>query len=288
MQDNTLDNTPSIDELSVPSHGCSEDDFSTCTEGDILDKYKIAKVIFKSRTSIVFVDKHDDLVWRMNDDYGDDPPDFGEVMGRVDLLYSIPDDLLMSRQRESFRRMLGSAIGRLLDDRHGRNARKILDDTEQFLKTRTTERARIWFLSSASLVTVVALLAAFFLYLFRNALQARIGVTAFEVVLATTMGALGALLSMARRITKLDIDPMAGPGIHYFEGAVRVFAGMAGALFVAFCIKANIVLGAINSTANSLAFLLVVAAVAGASEMLIPSLIKKVEGTLIVDGSEKK
>jgi hypothetical protein len=287
MESNTQSNAHSGTALKVSSQTCTEEDYSTCSEGDVLESYTIAKVIFKSQTSIVFTDRSDDLVWRMNDDYGADPPDFGVVMGRVDLLYSIPDDLLTRRQRESFRRLLGSAVARLLDDRCGYNALPILDNAEAFLRTRTTERARIWFLSSAGLVTFLALLGSLLLYLFRNPLQARLGVTAFEVALAITMGALGALLSMARRITKLDIDPMAGPGIHYFEGAVRVLAGMAGALFIALCVKANIVLGAINSSDNSLAFLLVVAAVAGASEMLVPSLIKKVEGTLIVDGTEK-
>ena len=81
---------------------------------------------------MVFMDGNDDLVWRMNDEYGEDPPDFGVVNARVDLLYSIPDDLLTRRQRKSFRWLLGSAFARLLDDRCGDNAMPILKDAEAF------------------------------------------------------------------------------------------------------------------------------------------------------------
>jgi hypothetical protein len=62
---------------------------------------------------------------------------------------------------------------------------------------------------------------------------------------------------------------------------------MTGGLFVALCVKGNIVLGVINATDKKLAVLLVLAGFAGASERLVPNMIKKVEGTLIPDSSER-
>jgi hypothetical protein len=272
----------------LPGPNSEVDDFSNYSEGDALDKKTIATVIFKSESCIVFVDKALNLAWLINSSYGDDPKDFGAVMGRVDLLLSTPGDLLTPSQRGAFQRLIGGAIARLLDDKVGNNANSILDKAEAYLKTRTTERARIWFLSSAFLVSAFVLLFEALLVVFREAIQQRVGMTAFEIALAVPMGALGASLSMALRITKLDIDAMAGKGVHYFEGAVRVIAGMTGALFVALCVKANILLGTLNATDKRLPFLLILGGFAGASERLVPNMIRKVEGTLIVEGPERK
>jgi hypothetical protein len=263
-------------------------DFSVYSEGDPLEGKTIALIIFKSVTCIVFIDEQRTLTWLTNSEYGDYAEEFGDVMGRIDSSLSIPRDLLSENQREVFQRLVGSALARLLDDKEADNANLMLDKADAYLRTRTTERARIWFLSSALLVTAIALLGGSLLLIFRDAIQQRLGVSAFEVGLALPMGALGAFLSMVLRVTKLDIDALAGATVHYFEGAVRVFAGMTGGLFVALCVKANILLGAINVTDKKLAALLVLAGFSGASERLVPNMIKKVEGTLIPDSSERK
>src|ERR1044071_8953579 len=227
------------------------------------------------------------LTWLTNSAYGDFADEFGDVMARIDSTLSIPRDLLSENQREAFQRLVGSALARLLDDKEADNANAMLDKADAYVRTRTTERARIWFLSSALLITAIAALGGFLLLIFRNAIQQRVGASAFEIGLALPMGALGAFLSMVFRATKLNIDALAGATVHYFEGAVRIFAGMTGGLFVALCIKANILLGVINTTDKKLAALLVLAGFSGASERLVPAMIKKVEGTLIPDSSER-
>lgn len=262
-------------------------DFSVFSEGDQLDGKTIALIIFKSVPCIVFIDEQRTLTWLTNSDYGDYAEEFGDVMGRIDSLLSIPRDLLSENQREVFQRQVGCALARLLDDKEADNANLMLDKADAYLRTRTTERARIWFLSSAFLVTAIALLGGTLFLIFRDRIQQRLGVSAFEIGLALPMGALGAFFSMVLRLTKLDIDALAGATVHYFEGAVRVIAGMTGGLFVALCVKGNIVLGVINATDKKLAVLLVLAGFAGASERLVPNMIKKVEGTLIPDSSER-
>ena len=264
------------------------EDFSMYDAGYELHKRIIAAVIFKSESCIVFMDRERKLGWETNSKHDREAEDFGSVMGRVDLLLSTPDELLTPGQWKAFQRLIGGAIARLLDDARSDNANPILDKAEAYVKTRTTERARMWFVSSAFLVSVVALLGQASLLLFRDALQRRLGLPTLEIALAIPMGALGAFLSMGLRITKLDIDAMAGAGVHYFEGAVRAVAGMTGALFITLCVKANILLSTINGTDKRLPFLLVLAGLAGASERLVPNMIKKVEGTLIVDDSGKR
>jgi hypothetical protein len=268
-----------------PSNFSSIPDFTVLNEGDPFKKKIIAKLIFQSETCIVYLDQNLKVCWMTNSEYGHYAQDFGAVRARADLLKSIPRELLADTQFEALQRQVGAAMAGLLDDKISDNANSILDKAETYLRTRTTERARRWFLSAAFCVTGGALLVATLLMLFRGTIQPRIGLNGFEIALATLMGSLGAVLSMVLRMTKLDIDAMAGSGVHYFEGAVRSLAGMAGAFLVALCVKADVVLGVINDTSNTLPFLLALGVVAGASERLVPNLIKKVEGTLIVDKS---
>jgi hypothetical protein len=247
------------------------DDFTIYSDGDSLDRKTIASVIFKSDNFIVFVDKERNLAWLTNSTYGDYADDFGAVMHRVDLLLSTPTGLLTANNQVAFKRLIGGAIARLLDDKESDNANSILDKAEGYLKTRTTESARIWFLCSTLLISVVAVLFGAVLMTFRDAVQRRVGITTFEIALATLMGSIGAFISLGWRVTDLNVDPMAGPGVHYFEGAVRAIAGMAGAFFVTLCVKANIVLGLMNATDKTLPFLLVLGCIAGASERLVPN-----------------
>jgi hypothetical protein len=55
---------------------------------------------------------------------------------------------------------------------------------------------------------------------------------------------------------------------------------MAGGVLLALAVKSNLVLGTVNASDKSLVLLLAIAVVAGASERVVPDLIKKVEGTI--------
>ena len=74
-----------------------------------------------------------------------------------------------------------------------------------------------------------------------------------------------------------------GKVIYSFEGAMRVVVGMLGALLAALMIKANLILGAINTLGNSNAVMLAICIAAGASEQITPSLVKKVESIVAAD-----
>ncbi len=71
--------------------------------------------------------------------------------------------------------------------------------------------------------------------------------------------------------------------MHYFEGAVRILVGATAGFIFALSIKADLILGVINRSENTLIIFLVVSFVAGASERLLPSLIRQLEGTLVTN-----
>lgn len=108
-----------------------------------------------------------------------------------------------------------------------------------------------------------------------------LGRTAFDVLIGGSFGSLGALLSVLTRSREIRMDSAAGPLVHYLEGSARVVVGMAGAFLVVLAIKANLVLGiAANAEVYGTSLLAVLCVVAGASERLVPSLIRYVEDSV--------
>ena len=275
--------------LSPTTHQSEEDNFLIFNEGQTeptLNK-RIKTLILKDQGFIVYLDDDLCVQWATNKHYSNFAVDFGSVTNRAGYLEETSKGLLSPSQHISFQRLIAESIARLLDDRSSGNAQAILDKAEAYLKARTSERARIWFIVAAAIVTGLALVGLLALWIFRDIVKINLGLTAFELALSACIGSLGALISVVLRLRELNVDALAGRGVHYFEGAARVIAGMAGALLIGLAIKSNLILGTINSSDKSLALLLAVSVIAGASERIVPNLIKKVEGTISGDGANR-
>lgn len=272
------------DNMSPAPPQSTEGSFLDLNAGQIdpnLNKY-IQELIHKTRSFIVYLDDTYSVQWVTDMEEDGYASDFGAVISRASYLEELGkgEQLLLPNQRHSFQRLLGQSVARVLDDRNSDNAKEILNKAESFLKARTTERARKWFISATAISTCIALTGILLLWIFRNGAISRIGATAVELAIATGAGALGALISVVLRLGKLNVDAFAGKEIHHFEGVMRVIGGMSGALLIGLAIKSGLILGTINTSENSLTLLLAISIVAGASERIVPNLIKQVEGTM--------
>lgn len=263
------------------------EDFSVYNEGDIFPRLnkKIHLLVRKRDDYIVFLDEELYLHWYYNTAYtkAGFAKDYGAVVIRAENLEATSILLLKELQLEVFRRLLGESIARLLEDRDAANASQMLDKAEVFLTARSRERARFWYLSATLTGTVLALAAGILAWSFRQKVAAATGFGegAVELLLGAGVGSFGALLSVLRRSDELAIDVSAGKRVHYFEGMMRALVGAAAGFLFALTIKSNILLGAINNSDRATPILLVICVIAGASERLLPDLIKQLEGTLV-------
>lgn len=249
-------------------------DYRVFREGDVFPplnkKIHILQGVVKDW--IVFLDDK----FRVHHWYRDEPPeDYGAVALRVEQLDTTSFLLVDAIQLEAFRRLLAESIARVLDDGHGHNASICLQAADNFLQARTRERARIWYLSATLCTAAFACIAGLLFWKYSAH-----GFAA-QLVAAAAMGAFGALVSVLLRSDDLKTDFLAGRRVHYFEGSVRILVGATAGFVFALSIKADLVLGMINRSENPLVILLVFSFVAGASERLLPSLIRQIEGTLI-------
>ncbi len=272
-----------IDENSQPGKEINVENYSGFCEGDIEPslRKKIRELSTSEDNFIVFLDENLTIQYSVNDAYGDINKEFGEdfgsIMNQVVHLEALSQGHLEEKELLTFKRILIESVSRLLEERSAKNAASNLKKAEEYLIKRTREKARLWFLSSSIITTSFIIFVFSILWTFRDVLLSYIGSIGFQTIIASLVGSIGALISVLNRSDTITTDFFAGRPIHFFEGAVRIIFGIMGAFIVALGIESNFVLGIANRTDYSLVFLLFICAAAGASERIVPNLIKQVE-----------
>jgi hypothetical protein len=274
-------------ETQLHGSGRSAEDFSPFCEGDIeprLNK-KIKVLIDSAPEYIVYLDEDFYVEWAYIRSPGEMPTGFDNVANRIGHLETLSITQLTKVQREPFARLLGEAMARVIGGGKEEEAIAVLENAETYLNSRGTENARLWYLGGAGILSGLSLVLAVGLLAIRNQIQNPQLLDALSILAGAMMGGIGAFLSISARAESIRLDPVAGERIHRIEGMVRVAVGMLGALFLALAIKANLILGLAQTWPRPFLALLIFCIVAGASERMVPGLIKNMESSL---GREKK
>jgi len=251
-------------------------------EGDIdpSSGKKIAKLIMSNPDYIVYLDPDLRIEWAVTEGYEDGNKKyselFSEVVSKVIELEGLSESVSLPKsQMMEYRTLLGAAIVVMLERDKPEIIREVVKKAEAYLKDRMAEKARKWYLISSFAYTGIYLLVMLIV------LHAGTYDDLWSHILpGTTMGALGALVFIVSRSQQLFVNISAGQTLHFLESAARIIVGILGGLLAALAVKADILLGIFESSKEPLALLLILCFVAGASERLVPSLIKHVEGMM--------
>lgn len=238
----------------------------------------IEEIVLSTKDFIVYVDSEQAVQWRTTDHHK--MPEYcGEVLNMVAALEAKSQFISDLKDLRVVRRRIGEGLARCLDGYPKANSLAALREVELELKIRNKEISWKWYFLSAMKLTAILVVCFAILWLLRDFVRACVGAAAFEVIIGTICGAVGALLSVMSRSNRLIMDANAGKVLHQLEGLSRIGAGLIGALLVALSIKAGIIFGGTSFMGNPLALLLAFCIVAGASERLVPSLIATFEKT---------
>lgn len=256
-------------------------DYSTLCEGEndpSLNK-KIKHLLAKSRGYIVYLDDELIVRWNVGAEFPGDLCDgFGNIVNRMTGLQSQSFSIFSDNgYRKSFQHLLGESIVRLLVDQDVEMGNNILDDAQRMLEARGSESAKVWYLGSSFSIAFLAVLFALVMWIMRENFSEILGKTGFLLLFSSLLGAVGSIISIFSRLQAMPVDIFARKIIHIIEGSLRIIIGIAGAFLCAVAVKANILLGFINSSEFSLPILLTISIVSGASERFVPDLIKHVE-----------
>ncbi len=262
--------------------------FAALREGKVDPDFNktIRTIIMQTATFIVYLDEKDDVIWNTSDDYDSFPGDFGKAMNRLSALEAEPIQHLAAAVRHSFRSLLADGVARLLDEHAVDNAMAVFDRAETYLANRSNEAARFVYLVWGSVPTLLSIVAAVVLWLYRTELDHAF-VPGFTVAAVSgCMGGVGAFLSIFLRITAVDLDARAGKRLLAVECVLRIFVGVAAATAVGWAINANLLLGFTATLAGGwIGTKMLLGLLAGSSERVMPTLMKKFDDMADQEGT---
>jgi hypothetical protein len=236
----------------------------------------IKALVLSTSVFIVFVATDLSIQWRTTEKHVA-PEHLGDVLNKVAMLevrsQFISDPVALC----NIRRQIAEGLARCLDRQSIKSSWTVLREVEIEIGRRNKEISWSWYFSTAYKLTLACAVTLAIMWLLRVWVRAVLGLAAFDVVLGALFGAVGALLSVTTRGDRLVMDANAGRNLHQLEGVSRIGAGMGGALFAGLAVKSGVILGGAHLAGNPLAFMLACSIAAGASERLVPSLVKTFE-----------
>jgi hypothetical protein len=257
-------------------------DYDTYTEGD-LDPYlqkTIKTLIVKDHAYIVYLDEEYAVEWAYTDAYGPLSPGLANVLNRVAVLEAVPVEKEVPLNNTiAFRRMLGEAVARVLEDRDEESAGDVLDQAARYIIPVRQAVARTWNLQATLAVSLMFVVSSLVLWLERATVKHYVGNSLLQLALASAAGVVGGFVSFAYRSRQIELDPSGGRWRYYFDGLARSLGAAFGAVFVALAVKMKLVAGFLNAAnGQETVALLVAGMLAGVSERLVPTLAGRLEG----------
>lgn len=260
-------------------------DIDTCTGR------RVIYVVYATKDFVVTIDEQLSLNWQTEVGFGKYAPDFGEVVGSCELSDALVDRIFIDQKtRMDYKKMLGAVIGRILDDGNSSSARMKLGIIDDRINEHGREKMRMNYIF-ASLITVAILLVLFLVILVYKKYILAWGFNPIICIIirCSLFGGIAAFLTTFARFQNYKGSLVAGIGIHRLDGVLRIVYGLIAGLIIVLAVKSNIVVGFANPPETSTPYILYfLAMVAGASEVLIPNLIKQTEGELGIKKLEQK
>jgi hypothetical protein len=233
---------------------------------------EVKSILHKTGTFVVYLDTEIDLQW-IETFSKEDSAHFATVLNRVGYLVARSEFLRHMRSDKTLinaRNLIGEGLIQLLSTQNEAEANVALDTAEKFIDQRGTECSRLWYFLPFNIFFAISL-AILLVCLVRDPNFAK------TLPLACCIaGGVGAFISSAMGNTRIPCAPSAGRKLHYLEATIRWGMGLGAGVLVYLPSKGNIAVGLLCSgTSGNNYGLLAVALLSGASEALLPSLIKK-------------
>jgi hypothetical protein len=257
--------------------------------GDYMAQWEHIKHLHLVRSTedfIVVIDREGYLDWETTPGYDAQKKERSpqdrelqhELLGDIAVAESYPCDGQRDSVSHHYRRLLGEAIVFCLEYNFS-TSRKVLANAEKYIKSRSEEISRRWYLTASACTATVFAFVGALIWIFRTAAEQMLGQTGMWLAIACSAGAVGALFSVIARSGDLKFDACAGRTLHNWEACSRIVAGAISALVVALAIQANLIFGTFASGGHMHVIVLLAALAAGTGERLASSIISKFEET---------
>lgn len=266
--------------IHVPEKGKKFNEFRPGDVGPFTGR-KIINIIYQTSNYLVSIDTTLTLNW-CADENMKFVADFGEVSSQVSLTDAMVDRIFVGRRnRMAYKKMLGEVLALLLDDKMSKNAKQALKEVKNRVIEHSKARVRMAYISYAVLSVIFIGLLVIAALVFKENLQNALHQTEiFRIMVCTLLGGIGAFITTFFRFQNYKGSIIAGLPIHRLDGFLRIFYGLIAGIFISLAIKGKVLAGFADNEQPWILYFL--AMIAGASEVLIPNLIRQGEEQISV------
>jgi hypothetical protein len=242
----------------------------------------IKEIIIQSVDYIVYMDEGDNIQWSTEDNYTEFHPQFGSIQNRVSYWESVSNKLFSKFDAYDYKCLLAEAYARIIDDKNIDLSNDIIALTVNRIEKSGKEVLKQDYILSSFACTclVIGLIVAAIIG--KQYLVLKLSQDAFQVILTALFGGVGAFVFATLRLRTYSPELAISKHIHRVDGALRVFYGIISGLIIAVGIKSDVILGFISKVPSTIYLEVFLGIIAGASEVVIPNLIKQVEGKVNV------
>jgi hypothetical protein len=241
-----------------------------------LDK-KIKDLIFRATTFIVYIDEDNTIQWSTRE-YGEFHDDFGDIQNKISYWESVSNKLFKKKESYDYKCLLAEAYARILDDKNVKMANQIIDRTVNRIQKQGQEILKQNYVLTSFFCTLFVILILILIVIFYPQVLTVINQDVYEILMTTLFGGIGAFVFTVIRLRKYTPEIVISKNVHRIDGALRIFFGLVSGLIIAIGIKSNIFFGFLDGKEGiSIYVKAFLGIVGGASEVLIPNLIKQIE-----------
>lgn len=262
-------------------------DYSDYWRDQIGDDFDSIYLIRSDKEFIVYLDEDHDIDWLTTPQYDQhgakDQPQHNAIYSEGVALQCAPCHGLSNEIKKQYKRLIGEALSFNFDDDYD-TARRMLEEARAYIRARSKEISRYWYLSASSVMAAVMIVIGALIWIFRDPISACLTADFIWLCLAAVAGSCGAWLSVIGRSGQLKFDCSAGETLHYLEGASRIWAGALSGVLVALAVKSGFVLAPLSRNGDSIIVVMLAAFAAGAGERLATSIISTFDSTHVAAG----
>jgi hypothetical protein len=265
-------------------------DYSTYTEGQQIGSFRIEAIMIKQKDYIVYLDDKVNIQYLDAPNFSR-PTHFSRIYQAVNEVEMMADlvfrkDKSDKKLRQYKENIAQALVEVLLNDKDIDIARRHLKMVGIKIKAEGIERIRMAYLLTAFTFTAFVLVSLLAVWILRSFFVVLLhSEQIYNLLVASLTGGIGGFISCFIRFRNYRGNIFAGTRMHMFDGFFRIFYGLVAGFIASLAVKANVVGGFLGGSAVSLVF---VAAVAGASEFFVPSLVAKMDSSFISESDDNK
>lgn len=253
------------------------------SRGDYEEKWAHIKrkyLIISTKDYIVVIDEEENIDWETSPEYDEIFPSDKEIQAKIlndaALLETFPCTGIDNRKILHYKRLIGEGIARSLGGQYD-GARAMLEAADKYIKLRSEEISRLWYLSYCLKYVFIIDIFAVMIWLIRDFINATFGNGFALLFVACAFGATGALLSVIGRSGNLHFDCAAGEKLHELEAFSRILAGLISGCIVSLAVKSEMIFAPFAKHESFNLIILIAAFAGGTGERLVGSIISKFE-----------